>query len=74
MGFPFVDMEIDVAQHFPVADIYMKVFNMQHNTIEECMSIAALNAFQQDIINNTFGPPWIVDTGPFTVILLRSVF
>jgi hypothetical protein len=27
-------MEIDIAQHFLVADIYMKVFNMQHNTIE----------------------------------------
>ena len=49
MGLPFIDMEIDVAQHFLVADIYMKVFDMQHNTIEECMSIAALNAFQRDI-------------------------
>jgi hypothetical protein len=49
MGLPFIDMEIDVAQYFLFADIYMEVFNMQHNTIEECMSIAALNAFQRDI-------------------------
>jgi len=37
------------VQHFPVADLHMQVFDIQHNLIVDNMSIAALNAFLVDI-------------------------
>jgi len=39
-------VEIYVVQHLFVTDFHMQVFNMQHRTIVEIMSITALNAFQ----------------------------
>jgi len=39
-------VEIYVVQHLFVADLHMQIFNMQHRTIVENMSITALNAFQ----------------------------
>jgi hypothetical protein len=72
MGLPFIDVEINIAQHFLVADIYMKVFDMQHNSIEECMSIAALNAFQRDISIPSTDNVRITGTGPALVFQTRS--
>ncbi len=74
MRLPFIDMEIDIVQHFLVADIYIKVFYMQHNTIEECMSITALNAFQRDIYIPFLEKKRITVTDPVPVFLLQSGF
>jgi len=45
MCLSIVNLEIYVVQNFFVADIDMQVFDLQHKTIVENMSIAALNAF-----------------------------
>jgi hypothetical protein len=46
MGFTFFYVEIYIVQHLFVANLHMQVFNVQHKTIVEIMSITALNAFQ----------------------------
>jgi transcriptional regulator of met regulon len=46
MSLPFIDVEINVVQNLFVANLHVQVFNMQHRTIVEIMSMTALNAFQ----------------------------